>query len=335
MSPDKWDVKATVVEFPLAERFVIARESWDVARNIIVEIGFDGLTGRGECDPAGRRGESAEAVLKAIESFDFDRTTDPFALEGPAEQLPAGAARSAIDMALHDLAAQMSGVPLFKFLGLAGRRLPPTSVTVPIATPDEMVARAEKLRDHPALKIKVGFDGDVEILQSIREVYEGAIRIDANEGWPADEAVARLAEMSAFDITLCEQPVHADDEDGLRRVAGGSPIPVFADESACTATDVARLAGGVTGVNLKLGKAGGIRELTKAIAVGRAHGMAVMIGCNLETGIACTAAAHLGSLVDHLDVDGFLLLARDPYPGVTCERGRLVLPTDPGLGVRS
>lgn len=334
MTPDKWNVKATVVEFALAERFVIARESWDAARNIIVEIGYDGFTGRGECDPAGRRGESAEAVLEAIESVDFDRVTDPFSLESLTQQLPAGAARSAIDIALHDLAAQISGVPLFKFLGLSGDNLPPTSVTVPIAPADEMVARAEKLRDHPALKLKVGFEGDVETVRSIREVYTGAIRIDANEGWSAEEAVARLAEMSAFDITLCEQPVHADDEDGLRRVAGASPIPVFADESACTSSDVARLAGGVTGVNLKLGKAGGIRELVKAIAVARAHNMTVMIGCNLETGIACTAAAHLGSLVDHLDVDGFLLLARDPYPGVICRQGRLVLPSARGLGVR-
>jgi L-Ala-D/L-Glu epimerase len=329
---DKWNVKTTVVDLPLKERFVIARESWDVARNVFVEVGYNGLSGIGACDPAERWAESVNSVVDAIDSVEFERLADPFDVETLAQLLPAGSARSAIDVALHDLAAQMAGVPLCKFLGLRSDRLPPTSVTVPISAADDMVARAEKLRDHPVLKLKVGFDGDVETLRSIRDVYDGALRIDANEGWSTDEAIDRLGEMSAYDIEFCEQPVHGDDEDGLRRVAERSPIPVVADESACVSSDVARLAGVVSGVNLKLRKAGGLRELMKGIAVARAHGLSVMIGCDLETGIGCTAAAHMGSLVDHLDVDGFLLLARDPYPGVTCDRGRLGLPTAPGLG---
>jgi L-Ala-D/L-Glu epimerase len=334
VASDKWNVKATGANLPLAEKFVISREAWDVARNVIVEVTYDGLTGIGACDPADRWGESVDSVVETVEAFDFERLADPFDLEALAYHLPAGSARSAIDIALHDLAAQIAGVPLFKLLGLRADRLPPTSVTVPIATTDEMVTRAEKLRDHPILKLKVGFDGDVETLRSIRGVYDGVVRIDANEGWSADDAIGRLLEMSAFDIAFCEQPVHADDEDGLRRVAERSAIPIFADESACTAADVARLASSVAGVNLKLRKAGGIREVIKGISVARAHGLAVMIGCDLETGVGCTAAAHLGSLVDHLDVDGFLLLAHDPYPGVVSDRGTLSLPTGPGLGVK-
>jgi L-alanine-DL-glutamate epimerase-like enolase superfamily enzyme len=334
VSVDKWNVKTTVVDLPLKERFVIARESWDVARNVLVEVGYDSVSGVGACDPAERWGESVDSVVDAIDSVEFERLADPFDIETLAQLLPAGSARSAIDIALHDLAAQMAGVPLCKFLGLRSDRLPPTSVTVPISAADDMVARAEKLRDHPVLKLKVGFDGDVETVRSIRNVYEGALRIDANEGWSADEAIDRLGEMSAYKIEFCEQPVHSDDEDGLRRVAERSPIPVFADESACVSSDVARLAGGVSGVNLKLRKAGGIRELMKGIAVARAHGLSVMIGCDLETGIGCTAAAHMGSVVDHLDVDGPLILVRDPYPGVTYDRGRLGLPAAPGLGCR-
>jgi L-alanine-DL-glutamate epimerase-like enolase superfamily enzyme len=329
---DKWSVKTRVEDLPLKERFVIARESWDVARNVFVEVDYNGLSGIGACDPAERWEESVDSVVDAIDSFKFERLADPFDFETLSQLLPAGSARSAIDIALHDLAAQMAGVPLCKFLGLRSDPLPPTSVTVPISTADDMVGRAEKLRDHPVLKLKVGFDGDVETVRSIRDVYDGALRIDANEGWSADEAIDRLGEVSAYGIEFCEQPVHGDDEDGLRRVAESSPIPVFADESACVSSDVARLAGGVSGVNLKLRKAGGIRELMKGIAVARAHSLSVMIGCDLETGIGCTAAAHMGSLVDHLDVDGFLLLARDPYPGVTCARGRLGLPTAHGLG---
>jgi L-Ala-D/L-Glu epimerase len=108
---------------------------------------------------------------------------------------------------------------------------------------------------------------------------------------------------------------------------------VFADEEVCTSTDVARLHGLVDGVNLKLRKTGGIREAIKAVAVARALGMGVMLGCDLESGIAATAQASVAAVVDHLDIDGPLLLALDPFPGVTYQRGRVTLPPGPGLGV--
>jgi L-Ala-D/L-Glu epimerase / N-acetyl-D-glutamate racemase len=329
----KLRLKVEVVELPLVERFTIARESWDSATNVFVTVSYGEIIGRGECEPADRWGESIESVVDQIESVDLGALESPFDLERLTEFLPAGSARSAIDIALHDVAAQLAGVPLAHFLGLRSRDLPPTSVTIPIAGMDEMVARAERLKDHPVLKLKVGFEGDVEVLQAIRSIYGGAIRVDANEGWEPDDAIERLRELAALEIEFCEQPVHADDEDGLRRVAAASPIPVFADESACTATDVARLAGQVDGVNLKLRKTGGVRELVKAAAVARAHNMKVMIGCNLESGIACTAGAHLASLVDFADLDGPLLLKKDPYPGVTYDHGYLRLPDRPGLGV--
>jgi L-alanine-DL-glutamate epimerase-like enolase superfamily enzyme len=119
----------------------------------------------------------------------------------------------------------------------------------------------------------------------------------------------------------------------LQRVTEATTIPVFADEDVCTSGDVARLHGVVDGVNLKLRKCGGIREAVKAMAVARAGGMRVMLGCDLVSGVAATAEAHLAALVDHADVDGPLLLARDPYPGVSYERGRLDLPDGPGLGL--
>jgi L-alanine-DL-glutamate epimerase-like enolase superfamily enzyme len=184
VSPNKWDVKATVADLPLKERFVIARESWDVAQNVVVEVGYDGLSGMGACDPAGRWGESVDSVLEAIESVEFERLANPFDIETLSQLLPAGSARAAIDIAVHDLAAQLAGVPLYKFLGLRGDGLPPTSVTVPISTVDAMVARAEKLRDYPVLKLKVGFDGDVETVRSIRQVYDGGLRIDGTTGLP-------------------------------------------------------------------------------------------------------------------------------------------------------
>ncbi len=161
----------------------------------------------------------------------------------------------------------------------------------------------------------------------------GRIRIDANEGWTADQAIERLDALAELDIELCEQPVPKGDYDGWSRVKERSSIPIFADEDAGTAEDVAKLAGRADGVNLKLRKAGGIRELVKGTIAARALGMGVMIGCDLESGIAATAGASVASLCDFVDLDGPLLLAADPYPGVTYDGARLTLPDGPGLGV--
>jgi L-alanine-DL-glutamate epimerase-like enolase superfamily enzyme len=321
-------------ELPLAERFTIARESWDVSVNVFVELTYDGLTGIGEASPHDRWGESPESVVAQLEAADIGSLTGPFDLEGLGALLPSGAARAALDIAMHDLAARRAGIGLSELLGLAGRTRPPTSVTVPISDPERMVERARSLADHPAIKLKVGFDGDVEVVRDIRSVYDGTIRIDANEGWDADAAIERLKELGALDIELCEQPIPADNYDDLARVTESSPIPVFADEDACTAEDVARLVGTVDGVNLKLRKTGGVREFVRAAAVARAHNMKLMIGCDLESGVAVTAGAHVAALVDFADLDGPLLLADDPYPGVTYERGQMTLPDGPGLGVK-
>jgi L-alanine-DL-glutamate epimerase-like enolase superfamily enzyme len=333
-SRESWGLDVTVLELPLKERFTIARESWDTARNVFVTLHFASVVGVGEGTPDARWGESIESVAEQLGSIDPRALGNPFHLEGILELLPPGTARCALDIALHDLAGKIAGLSVTKLLGVKDRPLPPTSVTVPIAEVDQMVQRAKTLRDHPVLKVKVGFDGEVDVISAIREVYGGRIRVDANEGWSVDDAVIRLKELEAFDIELCEQPIPAGRLDDLARVTQSTLIPVFADEDACTAEDVARLAGSVDGVNLKLRKAGGIRETVRAIAVARAHGLGVMLGCNLESGIAATAAAHVAPLVDHADIDGPLLLAEDPFPGVTYEAGTMTVPDLPGLGVK-
>ena len=330
----KYAVKTRVLSLPLAERFTIARESWDEVDNVFVTVTFEDEAGRGEGFPAETKGESAPDIVRTLKDIDLDSMlASPFDLETLAGAMPAGSARCALDIALHDLAARRAGVSLSDFLGLGGLPLPPTSITIPIAHQHAMVERARALIGYPAVKIKVGFDGDVEAVAAVRAVYPGRIRIDANEGWSADEAVDRLTAMEPHDIELCEQPVKSGNLDELRRVSSASPIPIFADEDADTAADVARLAGRVHGVNLKLRKCGGIREAIRALHVARGHGLATMLGCDLESGIASTAGAHLASLFDYIDLDGSLLLAKDPFPGVRYDAGRLLLPDGPGLGI--
>lgn len=318
----------------LAEPFTIATKTYESAENVFVRLGARGETGIGEVSPEDRKGESVDGVVAQLRSLDLAAMQGPFDLEAIGHMLPAGAARCAFDIAAHDLAAKLAGISVAELIGVAGRRPPATSVTVPISDVDAMVARARALADHPFVKVKVGFEDDVEALAKLRDVYPGQIRIDANEGWDAATAIDRLRKMEPLGIELCEQPIPVGHHDDLKRITDATSIPVFADEDVSTARDVAGLAGIVDGVNLKLRKTGGIREALKAVATARALGMGVMIGCDLESGVAATAQACVATLVDHCDIDGPLLLAADPFPGVTYDRGRVTLPPGPGLGVR-
>jgi L-alanine-DL-glutamate epimerase-like enolase superfamily enzyme len=234
---------------------------------------------------------------------------------------------------MHDLAAQLAGVSVAELLGLGGRALPPTSFTIPISSSEHMQERAREWIDHPIIKMKVGFDGDVDAVRAVREVFPGTIRIDANEGWNKNTAIEKLNELARFDIELCEQPVRAGSLDDLRAITVASPIPIFADEDVNVSADVLQLVGVVNGVNLKLRKTGGIREALRAVHVARAVGLKPMLGCDLESGVGTTAQASLAALFDHADIDGPLALAEDPFPGVTYQMGRVVLPGGPGLGL--
>jgi len=196
-----------------------------------------------------------------------------------------------------------------------------------------MERKLETVRGFPALKVKLGAPGDVENLERIRAAYRGRIRIDANAAWSAAEAVRVLRRVEPLELELVEQPVARGDLDGLRWVREHSGIPVFADESCHRAEDVALLAGRVDGVNLKLMKAGGLREMLRTIHAARAHGMRVMLGSMIESSLALTAAAQLAPLADYLDLDGHWLLAHDPFRGAPGERGRIALSERPGLGV--
>jgi L-alanine-DL-glutamate epimerase-like enolase superfamily enzyme len=330
----KWNVDVWVLDLPLAERFTIARDSYDVASNVFVSVAYDGVMGFGEASPDERWGESIDSVAAQLREVPLDQLAGPFDLEAVLQLLGPGAARGALDIALHDLAGKLAGISVGHLLGIGDRSPPPTSVTVSIAELDHMVERARRLGDHPVLKVKVGFDGDVEAVHAVRDVYPGRIRIDANEGWDPETAIDRLGKLETLEIELCEQPIRAGDHEALRAVTQATSIPVFADEDVSTSEDVASLEGSVDGVNLKLRKAGGIRATVAAIATARAHGLGVMLGCDLESGVAATAQAHVAPLVDHADIDGPLLLARDPFPGVGHARGALIRPHGPGLGLR-
>jgi L-alanine-DL-glutamate epimerase-like enolase superfamily enzyme len=306
--------------------------------NTLVRIEHDGIEGLGEASPSHYYGESRPLVEAAFAIWAPCLGDDPFALDAIERRMRAalsgqGAARAAIEMALHDWIGKKLGQPVWRLLGLDRSRTPLSCVTLGMASPEEMQRKLETVVDFPMLKVKLGAPGDVENLRRIRAGYRGRIRVDANTAWSASDAVRVLREIEPLDIDLVEQPVAREDLDGLRWVRERSPIPVFADESCHHLGDIANLAGRVDGVNLKIMKTGGIREMQRMIHAARAHGMQVMLGSMVESSLALSAAAQLAPLVDYLDLDGHWLLKSDPFEGAPGERGRIVLSDRPGLGV--
>ena len=306
--------------------------------NTLVRLEQDGIEGLGEAAPSHYYGETRRLVEDALDAWAPHLGEDPFALETIERRLFGvlrgnHAAHAALDMALHDWIGKRLGLPVWKILGLDPALTPHSCVTLGMASPEEMERKLEAVLDFPALKVKLGGPGDLENLERIRRRYSGAIRVDANTAWNAADAVRILRKIEPLDIELVEQPVPREDLAGLQWVRDRSPIPIFADESVHTLADVANVAGRVDGVNLKIMKSGGIREMMRMIHAARAHGLRVMLGSMVESSLALSAAAQLAPLADHLDLDGHWLLAEDPFEGAPQERGRIVLGDRPGLGV--
>jgi L-alanine-DL-glutamate epimerase-like enolase superfamily enzyme len=317
---------------PLVHEFKIARGSETTARTTVFRIRDSGLEGLGETAPIARYGESVESVLAYFAAHPLTGS-DPFALESLLAGIPP-AARCGLDVALHDLIGKRLGRPLWQLFGLDRTATPRTSFTIGIGTIAETLAKVDEIRDHPILKVKLGAGDEVETVAAIRARYTGTIRVDANEGWSADEAVAILRELARYDIEFCEQPIPAGSPEQLRFIRERAPIPIVTDEDAKEASDLPALRGCVEGVNVKLVKCGGLRAALAMIHTARALGLKVMLGCMVESAILATAAAHLSPLVDWADIDGPFLVAHDPFSGVSYEHGKLVLPDGPGLGVR-
>jgi len=225
-------------------------------------------------------------------------------------------------------------VPLCELMGIDPRQTPVTSFTIGMDTPEVVEAKVKEAGDYEVLKIKMGSDEDRQILEAVRGVTDRPLRVDANEGWTLEGAQSRLEWLESMGVELVEQPLPAGQLEEMRELRRLSPLPLFADESVYRAADIPRLAGAFDGINIKLMKCGGLGEARRMIAVARAHGMQVMLGCMVESSLAITAAAHLSPLVDFADLDGNLLIDNDPFVGVTVKGGRLVLPEGPGLGVR-
>jgi L-Ala-D/L-Glu epimerase len=336
--PAAVELSHRAVTLPLAEPFTISRETSVDAPLVWVELRANGVTGVGEAAPQERYGESVASAQAFLDEASGLLGDDPFALEEILARLATspgeGAAKSALDMALHDLCGKLAGLPVWRLLGLA-RTGPPTSWTVWLGDPDDMARRAERVGPRfRRLKLKLGGrDGlDVERVRAVRAATALPLMVDVNEYWTLDEALENVAALAGLGVEYVEQPLPAGDPGGAR-LKHAAALPIYVDEDCHTLADVAACAERAHGINIKLAKSGGIREAVKMAAAARALGLGVMLGCMIESGIGISAGAQVASLCDHVDLDGNLLLADDPWPGVAFEDGIQIPADEPGLGV--
>jgi len=328
-------LRLSELELPLVHPFKITRSEESVSRTVLFRLQWRDIEGLGESSPTPRYVESFASVRDWYATNTL-RAETPYRLETLLDGIPP-AARCGLDIALHDLIGKDTGKPLYELLGLDSQKTPVTSFTVGIAERDLTLQKVAEIGDHPAMKVKLGLgtpQAQVETIALIRTRYNGTIRIDANEGWTPESAVAILNELERYDIQFCEQPIPAGTPAKLRYIKERVRTPIVTDEDSKDASDLPALYQCVDGVNVKLVKCGGIRAALAMIHTARAMGLKIMLGCMVESAILSTAAAHLSPLVDWADIDGPFLTSHDRFAGVTYENGKLILPDAPGLGVR-
>jgi L-alanine-DL-glutamate epimerase-like enolase superfamily enzyme len=325
-------LRISLLDLTLLEPFTSTRGTTFRTTHAFIHLTSQGKTGIGEAGPLMSRGESLEQVLKELSRLEgFVGSIQELRLvEG---HLRSRSARCAVDVAIVDLLARLQGVPLWDLLGLERPQVTVSARTLSVGDPKQMVERAAKYRDWPLLKVKIGFEGDIQTVRKIRRVYPGRLWLDANGCWNRDQARSQLEKLENCGIEMIEQPVRPGSMDDLAAVAAHTAIPVVADESFDCISALSELSRIVAGVSVKTRKLGGIIPALEAATVAKAHHLLVVAGSNLGSGVAVTADAFAAALADYADLDGTLFLDRDPYPGLSLDRGRVVIPDGPGLGV--
>jgi L-Ala-D/L-Glu epimerase len=332
------ELRATTRSLALREEFGIARGSRTTQSVVQLEFEHEGVVGRGEAAPVYYRGESVESAAEFLtEAAPPLIGDDPFALEaieGRLEDVDGEAAgKAALDAALHDWVGKRLGLPLWRLLGLSPDA-PHTSYTIGIDSLEGTRDRARRARGFRSLKVKVGGTEDLARLEAVRKESDAALRVDANEGWTLESAGELMPELIRLGVELVEQPFPAADIDSFLGLRQLSPrLPVVVDEGCHDLRDVAPAAAYADGINVKLAKAGGVREAVRMIHAARALGLRVMLGCMVESQLGVAPAAAIASLADWVDLDGHLLLADEPFTGLRLEDGRVLPGTGPGLGV--
>ena len=322
----------------LRHTFSISRESHDFQDTLIVTLSLDGHTGFGEAtsNPYYRISvesmmKEIEAIREEIESYDF-RTPETFHEFLKSEGLT-NFTLCALDLAAHDLYGKLKGKPLYELWGTQKDHYPVTNYTIGIAPIGEMVSKMMEV-PWPIYKIKLGTEDDVAIVRELRKHTNAVFRIDANCAWTTEETIGNAPLLKELGVEFLEQPLKADDWEGMEKVVHQSVLPIIADESCIVEADVEKCALHFNGINIKLTKCGGLTPALRMIKKGKELGLKVMVGCMTESSVGISAIAQLLPQLDYVDMDGAMLLKEDIAKGVEIKKdGKIVFPTLSGSGV--
>lgn len=319
--------------------FRIARNARETVPVMILSLEHDGIIAYGEASPNVRYGENIETLNAFFEKVDLEQFDSPFAVDEILRYVNSiavgnNSAKCAVDLALHDWIGKKLNAPLWQMWGLNPKNAPLSSFTIAIDTKEIIRQKVLEAKDFPILKIKVGLENDREMIETIREITDKPLYVDANEGWKTREkAVESVRWLKDKNIVFIEQPMPAEQFEDIKFLRDHSEIPLIADESVHHLEDVPKLAEAFDGINIKLMKSGGLREATRMIHAAKALKMKVMMGCMIETAVGISAAAQLTPLLDYCDLDGNVLISNDPFDGCRNIKGRLELTEKAGLGV--
>jgi L-alanine-DL-glutamate epimerase-like enolase superfamily enzyme len=334
------ELVAKIVRLNLRHTWTTTMSSSEYRDTLHAAYTRDGITGHGEGAPIVRYHEDAESARKAVESVrDLLLAADPREFSKVMSQVFARiegqwAGKAAMDIALMDWVGQKLGIPVYALFGLDPKDAPVTTFSIGIDTPEITRQKTREAAEYPILKVKVGLATDEPTIEAVRSVTKKPLRVDANEGWKdKEEAVRKINWLEKQGVEFIEQPLPAEMIEETKWVRSRVHIPVIADEACQRASDIPKLKEAYDGVNIKLDKSGGILEAYRMIQIAKALGMRTMLGCMISSSVSVTAAAHLSPLVNYADLDGNLLIANDPFRGVLVEKGKLILPSKPGLGL--
>ncbi|GET27626.1 enolase C-terminal domain-like protein [Prolixibacter sp. NT017] len=337
---DRLEFSFQPYELQLKHVFTLASSSRTTTPVMLTKIRFGDYVGYGEASMPPYLGESHETAAAFYRKLNLTQFNDPMRMEeiiDYVDNIAPGnhAAKCSIDIALHDLVGKMLDEPWYRLWGFSKEKAPSTSFTIGIDTPEVVKEKTREAAGFNILKIKLGRGTDREIIKAVRSVTDVPVCVDVNQGWEdKQEALDMVHFLNENGCVFVEQPMPKDQPDDVAWLTENSPLPIMADEAVQDLADMKKIYGVYSGVNIKLEKCGGLRHAHMMMNTARTLDMKVMIGCMTATSCAVTAGAQLSPFVDWADLDGNLLIKNDVFEGLKVEKGKIVLPDAPGIGIQ-
>lgn len=321
--------------------FAIATSVRTTTPIVLTQITYDGVTGYGEAAMPPYLGETQASVIEFLKKVDLSKFSSPFLIDDIMKYVDSiainnTAAKAAVDIALHDLVGKLIGQPWWKIWGFDPTVCPNTSFTVGLDTEEVVKEKTREASPYKVIKVKLGRDEatDKMMINTIRSVTDTMICVDANQGWKDKHyALDMIHWLNERNVKMIEQPMSKYLLDETAWLTENSPLPIYADEACQRLTDIQKLKGAYTGINIKLMKCTGMREAREMVSLAEALNMKLMIGCMTETSCAISAAAQLAPKMEWADLDGNLLITNDCYSGMKIVDGKITLNDKPGIGI--